>query len=98
MLRCKKQFSKFNNVDFSPYYLPHPSNQSEDIQQKYQDPAALRKDYGHMSVWEPVEYNIEQSTETTQKEDKMQLQQQISPIRNEGNVESKGRGFLELVK
>ncbi|CAM4527561.1 unnamed protein product [Caretta caretta] len=71
---------------------------SEDIQQKYQDPAALRKDYGHMSVWEPVEYNIEQSTETTQKEDKMQLQQQISPIRNEGNVESKGRGFLELVK
>ncbi|CAM5111133.1 unnamed protein product [Natator depressus] len=71
---------------------------SEDIQQKYQDPAALRKDYGHMSVWEPVEYNIEQSTETTQKEDKMQLQQQISPIRNEENVESKGRGFLELVK
>ncbi|XP_067412404.1 membrane-anchored junction protein, partial [Emydura macquarii macquarii] len=71
---------------------------SEDIQLKYKDPAALRKDYGHMNLWEPVEYNIKQSTEITQKEDKMQLQQQISHFRNEGNVESKERGFLELLK
>ncbi|TFJ99461.1 Sodium-dependent neutral amino acid transporter B(0)AT1 [Platysternon megacephalum] len=90
--------SPFSASPFPPPPPPPPPNQSEDIQLKYQDPAALRKDYGHMSVWEPVEYNIEQSTETTQKEGKMQLQQQISPIRNEGNVESKGRGFLELVK
>ncbi|XP_075777629.1 membrane-anchored junction protein isoform X2 [Pelodiscus sinensis] len=81
----------------TPFTHPSP-NQSEEIQQKYNNPAALRKDYSHMSLWEPVVYNIEQGTETTQKEGKMQLQPQIIPTRPQENVESKRGGFLELLK
>lgn len=45
---------------------------------------------------EPVEYNVEQSTETSQAEGEMQLLQQMEQIRNKRIGQSKRRGLSKF--
>ncbi|XP_050570204.1 membrane-anchored junction protein [Cygnus atratus] len=70
-------------------------NYSKEIQCEH-SPASFTMGCNQESLWEPVEYSVEQSTETSQAEGEMQLLQQMDQIRNNRIVQSKGRGLSKF--
>eukprot|EP00075_Anas_platyrhynchos_P036775 XP_027326028.1 uncharacterized protein LOC101791038 [Anas platyrhynchos] len=70
-------------------------NYSKEIQCEL-SPASLTMGCNQENLWEPVEYNVEQSTETSQAEGEMQLLQQMEQIRNKRIGQSKRRGLSKF--
>ncbi|XP_063249463.1 uncharacterized protein LOC134548495 [Prinia subflava] len=58
-------------------------------------PASLTKDCDQLSLWEPVEFALEQKRVASQAEGAVQLLQQTDQTGKKGNMKSEGRGLSQ---